>query len=111
MRAALESADIAGETLAPGGSVVILQGAANRDPERFQEPEQLDLGRADNTPLSFGWGIHHCLGAGLARMEGEEVFNTLLARCRTIDARFTEPEWRTTLTLRGLATLPVEVAA
>jgi cytochrome P450 len=110
MRTALEPADIAGESLEPGDSVVILQGAANRDPERFHEPEQLDLGRADNAPLSFGWGIHHCLGASLARMEGEEVFNTLLARCRSIDARFTEPEWRTTLTLRGLATLPVEVA-
>ena len=111
MRTALEPADIAGEPLAPGESVIILQGAANRDPARFDDPEQLDLGRADNTPLSFGWGIHHCLGASLARMEGEEVFNTLLARCRTIEPRFTEPDWRTTLTLRGLATLPVEVAA
>jgi len=111
MRTALEPADIAGEPLEPGDSVVILQGAANRDPERFEHPEQLDLGRADNTPLSFGWGIHHCLGASLARMEGEEVFNALLARCHTIEARFTEPEWRTTLTLRGLAILPVDVAA
>ncbi len=111
MRTALEPADIAGEPLEPGDSVVILQGAANRDPERFDHAEQLDLGRSDNSPLSFGWGIHHCLGASLARMEGEEVFSTLFARCRTIDPRFTEPEWRTTLTLRGLATLPVEVAA
>jgi cytochrome P450 len=111
MRTALEPADIAGEPLEPGDAVIILQGAANRDPGRFDQPDQLDLTRTDNAPLSFGWGIHHCLGASLARMEGEEVFNTLLARCRSIDARFTEPEWRTTLTLRGLATLPVEVAA
>src|SRR5690606_30430433 len=84
MRTALEPADLAGEALAPGEPVIILQGAANRDPERFEDPEQLDLGRVDNTPLSFGWGIHHCLGASLARMEGEEVFNTLLARCPSI---------------------------
>lgn len=111
MRTALEPADLAGEALAPGEPVIILQGAANRDPERFEDPEQLDLGRVDNTPLSFGWGIHHCLGASLARMEGEEVFNTLLARCPSIEPRFAEPDWRTTLTLRGLATLPVEVTA
>ena len=110
-RTALEPADIAGEPLEPGDSVVILQGAANRDPERFHDPEQLDPGRTDNTPLSFGWGIHHCLGASLTRMEGEEVFNTLLAGCRTIDVQVAEPEWRTTLSLRGLATLPVQVAA
>lgn len=111
MRTALEPADLAGEALAPGEPVIILQGAANRDPARFEDPEQLDLGRVDNTPLSFGWGIHHCLGASLARMEGEEVFNTLLARCPSIEPRFAEPDWRTTLTLRGLATLPVEVTA
>ena len=50
-------------------------------------------------------------GAALARMEGEVVFNALLSRCRRIDARFDEPDWRPTLTLRGLAALPVEVAA
>lgn len=86
-------------------------GGANGAPAHFAHAETLDLGRADDTPLRFGWGIHHCLGAALARMEGELVFNALLARCRTIDTRFDEPEWRPTLTLRGLADLPVEVAA
>ena len=111
MRTALESADVAGEPLARGEAVVVLQGGANRDPERFDHPEILDVGRADNAPISFGWGIHHCLGAALARMEGEVVFNALLRRCRTIENRVDEPEWRPTLTLRGLATLPVAVAA
>jgi cytochrome P450 len=111
MRTALEPAEVAGEPLARGEAVVVLQGGANRDPERFDHPEILDVGRADNAPISFGWGIHHCLGAALARMEGEVVFNALLRRCRTIENRVDEPEWRPTLTLRGLATLPVTVAA
>jgi cytochrome P450 len=111
MRTALEPADIAGEPLEPGDVVIVLQGGANRDPAHFTDADTFDVGRPDNTPLSFGWGIHHCLGAALARMEGEVVFNALLSRCRRIDARFDEPDWRPTLTLRGLAALPVEVAA
>ena len=111
MRTALEHADVASEPLARGEAVIVLQGGANRDPDRFVEPERLDIARADNAPISFGWGIHHCLGAALARMEGEVVFNALLQRCRRIDSLVEEPEWRPTLTLRGLAALPVEVAA
>jgi cytochrome P450 len=111
MRTALDPAEVAGEPLARGEAVVVLQGGANRDPERFDQPENLDIGRADNAPISFGWGIHHCLGAALARMEGEVVFNALLRHCRTIESRVDEPEWRPTLTLRGLASLPVTVAA
>ena len=111
MRTALEPAEVAGEPLDRGEAVVVLQGGANRDPARFHAPESFDVGRADNAPISFGWGIHHCLGAALARMEGEVVFNALLRRCGTIERRSDEPEWRPTLTLRGLATLPVSVAA
>jgi cytochrome P450 len=111
MRTALEPAEVAGEALARGETVIVLQGGANRDPDRFSEPEHLDLRRADNAPLSFGWGIHHCLGAHLARMEGEIVFNALLNRCRNIEPRFEDPQWRPTLTLRGLAALPVAVSA
>jgi cytochrome P450 len=111
MRTALEPAEVAGEQLERGEAVLVLQGGANRDPGHFGQAETLDIARTDNTPLSFGWGIHHCLGASLARMEGEVVFNALLRRCRSIEPRFDAPEWRPTLTLRGLATLPVAVAA
>ena len=90
MRTALEPVDIAGEPLEPGDVVIVLQGGANRDPAHFTDADTFDVGRPDNTPLSFGWGIHHCLGAALARMEGEVVFNALLSRCRRIDARFDE---------------------
>jgi cytochrome P450 len=111
LRTALEPAEVAGEPLVTGDVVIVLQGGANRDPGRFDHADRLDVSRADPAPLSFGWGIHHCLGAALARMEGEVVFHALLARCRRIELRDDQPSWRPTLTLRGLAALPVAVAA
>jgi cytochrome P450 len=111
LRAALESADLAGEPLERGDRVVVLQGAANRDPARFHDPDGLDLRRADNVPLSFGWGIHHCIGAALARMEGEIAFNGLLARFPTMELLTDEPHWRPSFTLRGLLDLPLRVSA
>jgi cytochrome P450 len=107
-RTALEPAEVAGEPLERGAAVVILPGAANRDPRRFDRADQLDVGRLDNAPLSFGWGIHHCLGAALARMEGEVVFGGLLARFADIQL-VEEPTWRESLTLRGLTALNVRV--
>jgi cytochrome P450 len=109
MRMALEPAVVAGESLDVGDSVLVLQGGANRDPERFTDAETLDVGRRDNQPLSFGGGIHHCLGAGLARMEGEVVFSRMLQRFGSIELLDDVPEWRTTLTLRGLSSLAVRV--
>ncbi len=88
----------------------MLQGAANRDPARFARPDDLDLRRSDNTPLSFGWGIHHCIGAALARMEGEIAFNALLDRFATLDLASDEPRWRPSFTLRGLLELPLRVS-
>lgn len=111
MRTALEPADAAGVPVASGESVLLLQGGANRDPNRFTNPEQLDLTRADNQPLSFGWGIHHCLGAALTRMEGEVFFTQLLQRCHKIEALDTEPAWRGSLTLRGLDHLNIHLTA
>ena len=90
LRAALEPADLAGEPLQRGDRIVVLQGAGNRDPEAFESPEELELRRSPNTPLSFGWGIHHCIGAALARLEGEIAFNALLARFGSIERR--EPD-------------------
>lgn len=110
MRTALEDAEVAGERLARGDTVVVLQGSANRDPERFTEAESFDVGRIDNAPLSFGMGIHHCLGAGLARMEGAVVFERLLQRCRRIELHGLPPQWRPTFVLRGLTELVVSVS-
>jgi cytochrome P450 len=109
-RMALEPAEVAGETVDEGQLVLILQGAANRDPERFASPETLDLGRPDNVPISFGGGAHHCLGAPLARLEGEVVFGRLAQRFRSIELATDTLEWKPGITLRGLARLPVELA-
>jgi cytochrome P450 len=111
LRAALEPAELAGQPLERGDRIVVLQGAANRDPEEFDRPDELDLRRSPNTPLSFGWGIHHCIGAALARLEGEIAFNALLARFDSIELLDEEPQWRPGFTLRGLQSFPLRVAA
>jgi cytochrome P450 len=111
MRVALEPAEVRGEPVNVGERIVVLQGAANHDPARFPDPETLDLARSDNVPLSFGWGIHHCLGAALARMEGQIAFTALLAAFGSIELLTEEPEWRSSFTLRGLLALPLRLAA
>jgi cytochrome P450 len=89
--------------------VLTLLGAANRDPARYADPDRFDVGRTSQQHLSFAAGIHFCLGAPLARLEGEIVFDRLLDRFATIDADPT-PTWRPSLTLRGLETLQVSVS-
>jgi cytochrome P450 len=110
-RTALEAAEIDGDSVESGQMVMVLQGAANRDPEQFREPDRLDLGRGGNVPLSFGWGAHHCIGAALARMEGEVVFRALSDRFASIELTTDDVIRRPGITLRGLASLPVRVAA
>lgn len=110
-RVALEAAEVAGEAVDAGQLVLVLQGAANRDPARFADPDRLDIGRVDNGPISFGGGAHHCLGAPLARMEGEIVFASLARRFAAIELTAETLEWKPGITLRGLATLPVALRA
>ncbi|MBP6789419.1 MAG: cytochrome P450, partial [Candidatus Promineofilum sp.] len=74
-------------------------------PAQFAEPEKLDLGRANNKHLAFGGGIHYCLGAPLARLEGEIAFATLARRLPTLALDGPEPAYRDNLTLRGLERL------
>lgn len=111
LRTALEPADLVGEPIGRGDRIVVLQGAANRDPARFERPDDLDLRREGNAPLSFGWGIHHCIGAALARMEGEIAMHALLDRFPSMELTGGEPRWRPSFTLRGLLELPLRVAA
>lgn len=110
-RAALHDADLLGEPIAAGTLVVTFLGAANRDPLRYEEPETFDIGRTDTHPLSFGSGIHHCLGAELARVEGQIVFERLLARFPRMGLVHDRAAWRPSLTLRGLAEVQVEVTS
>lgn len=109
LRAALEPADLHGEIVEPGERIIVLQGAANRDARHFPDPEVLDLGRPDNVPMSFGAGIHYCIGAALARMEADIAFTGLLGRFGHIELRCDEPAWRPSFTLRGLLELPLAV--
>lgn len=108
-RTALVDADIAGHPVAAGTSVVTFLGAANRDPGVFEHAGVFDVARDPNNPLSFGWGIHHCLGAHLARVEGQIVFGRMLERFSRIELDGPEPQWRQSVTLRGLEHLPVTV--
>jgi cytochrome P450 len=104
-----EALEFGGVALAENDIVVALVGAANRDPTVFDNPDTLDITRKDLKPLSFGGGIHFCLGAQLARIEAAIVFDTLVRRLPML--RLTQPvlpKWRTSFTLRGLTELPVE---
>ncbi len=99
--------EIGGIPLPKGQSVVCLLGAANRDPAVYVDPDKLDIKRADIRPLSFGGGIHYCLGAQLARIEGEIAISTLLRRLPNLRLDdIDHPDWRQTFVLRGLNRLP-----
>lgn len=98
---------IGGRTIPKGEIVMPFIGAADRDPAQFPDPDRLDITRADNRHVAFGLGIHFCLGAPLARIEGQIAINTLLARLPKLALATETPEHRQSLTLRGLAALPV----
>ena len=111
-RSALVDTTLPDGTPVPAGDTVLtMLGAANRDPARFDDPDTFDVGRSDNAPLSFAWGIHHCIGAGLARVEGQCTFGALLDRFATIELLDDPPKWRRSLTLRGLDSLRVRLSA
>jgi len=98
--------EVDGRTIAKGSMVVAAIGAANRDPAHFPEPDRLDIARRDNRHVAFGFGIHFCLGAPLARVEGQIALGTLLRRMPRMTVAGT-PAWRESSTLRGLTALPV----
>lgn len=102
-----EDVVVGGTTIAKGDLVMTFIGAADRDPAHFPEPDRLDLARADNRHIAFGWGIHFCLGAPLARIEGQIAIGTLVERLPRLALATPAPEHRESLTLRGLKALPV----
>ncbi|MGP3943174.1 cytochrome P450 family protein [Streptomyces sp. 6N106] len=108
-RFATEPLTLAGQRIAEGEPVLVVLAAADRDPERFAEPDLLDLTRRDNQHLGYGHGIHYCLGAPLARLEAQTAIATLLRRLPGLRLA-ADPEdlrWRGGLIMRGLRTLPV----
>ena len=107
-RTVAEPIDLRGVALRKNDIVVALVGGANRDPAVFQDPERFDVTRKDLRPLSFGGGIHFCLGAQLARIEAAVVLETILRRLPNLRlADPDHPKWRPSFVLRGLMALPV----
>jgi pimeloyl-[acyl-carrier protein] synthase len=110
-RVALENLEIRNQTIQAGQQVAFLLGAANHDPERFAEPHTLDIGRDPNPHLAFSQGIHYCLGAPLARLEGQIAISTLLRRLPELALASETLEYHDNYTLRGLRRLPVTFRA
>ncbi|NEX91437.1 cytochrome P450 [Caulobacter sp. 17J65-9] len=98
---------VGGKLLRKRDAVMAVMAAANRDPARFRDPDELDLTRADNKHLSFSWAAHFCFGAPLARMEGQIAFTTLLRRLPDLALEPQPLHWRENLALRGLKALHV----
>jgi pimeloyl-[acyl-carrier protein] synthase len=106
-RLARADVELGGRQIRKRQAVIAVMGAANRDPERFPDPDRLDLARTDNRHLAFGWAAHFCFGAALARIEGEIAFTTILHRMAALSLQEVPLQWRTNMGLRGLLALPV----
>ncbi len=110
-RRATEDYELNGFALKKGDEMVLLIGGANRDPEQFGEPDRLDIGREEGSHISFGRGIHHCIGAPLARLEARIALEVLLERFADIRLADPAPRFRNSVVLRGLLSLPVSATA
>jgi cytochrome P450 len=108
-RTATTDVELGGGTVREGQKVAALLGAANRDPAVFAEPDRLDVGRSDNPHVTFGAGVHFCIGAPLARVELQASFGALLERTSRLELGG-EPVRRPEFVIRGLAELPVVLA-
>lgn len=106
-RLAPDDTELGGKIIRKREAVIAVMGAANRDPERFPDPDRLDLTRTDNRHLAFGWAAHFCFGAPLARIEGHIAFSAILRRLPNLALEPVPLFWRENLGLRGLKALPV----
>jgi pimeloyl-[acyl-carrier protein] synthase len=106
-RIALADREVAGRAVRAGQSVVLVLGAANRDPEVFDQPDRFDVGRTPNRHVAFSAGVHFCLGAALARMEALAVFGALLDRVPSLALVTDEIAWQPTIGFRGPTKLEV----
>lgn len=110
-RTFVDDVDLDGIPISAGEQVLLLLAAANRDGSVFPDPDRFDITRGDNHHISFGHGIHHCLGAALARAEGQAALGELVRRFKVWEPVFDEPVYKENIVLRGLAALPVRVKA
>ncbi|GII81016.1 cytochrome P450 [Sphaerisporangium rufum] len=110
-RTVLADVTLGGHPVARGEQVVLVRGAANRDPDVFDDPERLDVGRAPNRHIAFDGGVHFCLGAGLARLEARLAFQALVTRAAELALVSEEVPYKNNLTIRGPRELRVRLAA
>jgi cytochrome P450 len=103
----LEDLQIGDKQIAKGERISMNIGAANRDPAQFSDPDRFDIQRKGGRHLGFGFGIHFCLGAALARMEAQAVIGSVVRRMPDLRLEEAGLEWRSHPVLRGLKTLPV----
>ena len=111
IRVALEDVEVGGQLIPKGALVMVNLGAANRDPEVFENPDTLDLAREPNPHLGFGFGVHFCMGAPLARLEAEVALAELIARFAEIELVDEAPEYRENPILRGLRRLELKLGS
>jgi cytochrome P450 len=108
-RMAPQDLTLGGREIARRQAVIAVMGAANRDPEKFPDPDRLDIARSPNRHVAFGWAAHFCFGAPLARIEGQIAFETMLRRFPALALEPGPLVWRENLGLRGLVALPVAI--
>jgi pimeloyl-[acyl-carrier protein] synthase len=110
-RLAPKDTQLGGKKICKREAVIAVMAAGNRDPERFSDPDRLDITRKDNRHLAFGWAAHFCFGAPLARIEGQIAFKAILQRLQNLELKPGTLTWRTNLGLRGLTALPITFRA
>jgi pimeloyl-[acyl-carrier protein] synthase len=108
-RLAPDDLELGGKKIRKRQAVIAVMAAGNRDPERFPDPDTLDIARQDNRHLAFGWAAHFCFGAPLARMEGQVAFETILRRFPDLSLEPGPITWRANHALRGLTALPIKL--
>lgn len=106
-RMTVEDLELKGNRIHKRQAVVAVLGAANRDPERFPDPDRFSIRRQDNRHVAFGWASHFCFGAPLARLEALVAFETILRRMPNLQLELETPTWQDNLCYRGLTTLPI----
>ena len=106
-RALTEDCEFGGVEFEAGDFAMLLIASANHDPAQFEDPERFDITRTPNNHLGFGFGIHHCLGAPLARMEGQVALTALVRRAPDLALTVDAVSYKTNVVLRGMESLPV----